>query len=245
MIDFDAMWSSDKLAMCEEPVRVEYAWLYGLADGHGCFEMNLRAISSKVSPNRAELTPDRLRYVFSELEKNGLLFCWFGPNGKRYAHWTGSDRPGRLPPASERGRYKKFAPPIPKDLLAAYEDKFKIPTASGVHPDDIPTPSRQGLGLGFGVGSGLDLDGIGVGEGEGGGAEGGTRGTPTADHSTSRHAPENQNLPSREKLKTTCPYCDEDFEDVASFANHKCTLHPKRTNTGVEACLIRARVGAR
>ncbi len=32
VIDFDAMWASDKLAACADWAQAEYAWLYGLAD---------------------------------------------------------------------------------------------------------------------------------------------------------------------------------------------------------------------
>ena len=35
VIDFDALWASDKLASCAEWAQSEYAWLYGLADASG------------------------------------------------------------------------------------------------------------------------------------------------------------------------------------------------------------------
>jgi hypothetical protein len=35
VIDFDAMWGSDKLAACAPWAQAEYAWLYGLADASG------------------------------------------------------------------------------------------------------------------------------------------------------------------------------------------------------------------
>src|ERR1700722_6811071 len=45
VIDFDAMWGSDKLAACAEWAQAEYAWFYGLADASGGFELtNLRGI---------------------------------------------------------------------------------------------------------------------------------------------------------------------------------------------------------
>ena len=44
--------------------------------------------------------------------------------GKRYAHRTGSDVPGRLPAPSWRARLERFAPPVPKEQLAQYMARF-------------------------------------------------------------------------------------------------------------------------
>jgi len=124
VIDFDAMWGSDKLAACAAWAQAEYAWLYGLADASGCFEVtNLRVIWGRVAAIRASLTIERLEQVFAEFQDKGLLFVW-EHEGKRYAHWTGSDVPGRLPPPSWRMRLEKFAPPVPKQRLAEYMAKF-------------------------------------------------------------------------------------------------------------------------
>ncbi len=124
VIDFDAMWGSDKLASCADWAQAEYAWLYGLADASGCFEMtNLRVIWGRVAAIRENFTIERLEQVFGEFQDKGLLFVWMH-EGKRYAHWTGSDVPGRLPPPSWRMRLEKFAPPVPKLLLAEYMARF-------------------------------------------------------------------------------------------------------------------------
>src|SRR5579864_932470 len=124
VIDFDAMWGSDKLAACAEWAQAEYAWLYGLADASGCFELtNLRVIWGRVAAIRGNFTIERLEQVFAEFQDKGLLFVW-EHEGKRYAHWTGSDVPGRLPPPSWRMRLEKFAPPVPKQRLAEYMGRF-------------------------------------------------------------------------------------------------------------------------
>lgn len=124
VIDFDAMWGSDKLASCAPWAQAEYAWLYGLADASGCFEItNLRVIWGRVAAIRANLTLDLLERIFVEFQDKGLLFVW-EHEGKRYAHWTGSDVPGRLPPPSWRMRLERFAPPVPKALLAQYMGRF-------------------------------------------------------------------------------------------------------------------------
>lgn len=124
VIDFDAMWGSDKLASCADWAQAEYAWLYGLADASGCFEMtNLRVIWGRVAAIRENFTIERLEQVFAEFQDKGLLFVWMH-EGKRYAHWTGSDVPGRLPPPSWRMRLEKFAPPVPKAPLSEYMARF-------------------------------------------------------------------------------------------------------------------------
>lgn len=124
VLDFDAMWGSDKLASCAAWAQAEYAWLYGLADASGCFELtNLRVIWGRVAAIRGNLTLERLEQVFAEFRDKGLLFVW-EHEGKRYGHWTGSDVPGRLPPPSWRMRLERLAPPVPKQQLAEYMARF-------------------------------------------------------------------------------------------------------------------------
>jgi hypothetical protein len=124
VIDFDAMWGSDKLASCAEWAQAEYAWLYGLADASGCFELtNLRVIWGRVAAIRHNLSLERLEQIFQEFQDKGLLFVW-EENGKSYGHWTGSDVPGRLPPPSWRMRLERLAPPLPKQQLAEFMSRF-------------------------------------------------------------------------------------------------------------------------
>jgi len=124
VIDFDAMWGSDKLASCAEWAQAEYAWFYGLADASGCFELtNLRVIWGRVAAIRRNLSPERLEQIFHEFHDKGLLFVW-EENGKRYGHWTGSDVPGRLPAPSWRVRLERLAPPVPKQQFAEFMSRF-------------------------------------------------------------------------------------------------------------------------
>jgi hypothetical protein len=124
VIDFDAMWGSDKLASCAEWAQAEYAWFYGLADASGCFELtNLRVIWGRVAAIRRNLSLERLEQIFHEFHDKGLLFVW-EENGKRYGHWTGSDVPGRLPAPSWRVRLERLAPPVPKQQLAEFMSRF-------------------------------------------------------------------------------------------------------------------------
>ena len=124
VLDFDALWASDKLAACAEWAQSEYAWLYGLADASGSFEItNMRVIWGRVAAIRKNLSLERLQEIFDEFIARGLLFTW-EENGKRYGHWTGSDVPGRLPRRSWRMRLEKLAPPVPFEALAAYSARF-------------------------------------------------------------------------------------------------------------------------
>jgi hypothetical protein len=124
VIDFDALWASDKIADCPAWAQSEYAWLYGLADASGSFELtNLRVIWGRVAAVRKDLTLERLEQIFQEFMARGLLFTWEA-GGKRYGHWTGSDVPGRLPPPSWRARLERLAPPLPRAELAAYMSRF-------------------------------------------------------------------------------------------------------------------------
>jgi hypothetical protein len=120
VLDFDAMWASDKIAACAEWAQVEYAWLYGLADCAGCFELsNMRVIWGRVAAIRHNFSIERLEQVFDEFQDKGLLFVWCD-SGKRYGYWTGSDVPGRLPPPSWRNRLERLAPEVPREELAKY-----------------------------------------------------------------------------------------------------------------------------
>jgi len=124
VIDFDALWASDKIAACPAWAQAEYAWLYGLADASGSFELtNLRVIWGRVAAVRKDLSIERLEEILQEFVARGLLFTWEA-SGKRYGHWTGSDVPGRLPPPSWRARLERLAPPLPREELAAYMSRF-------------------------------------------------------------------------------------------------------------------------
>lgn len=161
LIDFPALWSSDKLFACAADTRCEYVWLYGLADAHGSFELtNLRVIHGRVAPIREDLTLEKLAGCLKEFHEHGLLFIW-KQDGKRYGHWTNSE--GRLPSRGHRARYSRFAPPVPEAELQAYIQKFSasnseaVQTESGSPPDNVRTLSDTGLGLGYGLGLGKPL----------------------------------------------------------------------------------------
>jgi len=158
VIDFDAMWGSDKLAACAAWAQAEYAWLYGLADASGCFELtNLRVIWGRVAAIRKNLTIERLEQILDEFQDKGLLFVW-EHEGKRYGHWTGSDVPGRLPPPSWRIRFERFAPPVPKQQLAAYTSRFARGRATLMaavfHGEDHPECADRSQNFKFEIANG-------------------------------------------------------------------------------------------
>src|SRR5579862_7007014 len=124
VIDFDAVWASDKLSNCAPWARAEYTWIYGLADSNGSFELtNLRVIFGRAYAIRDDVTIQHLSRTVEEFQAKGLLFVW-EENGKKYGHWTGSDLPGRLPPPSWRARLERLAPPVPTAGLANYLSSF-------------------------------------------------------------------------------------------------------------------------
>jgi hypothetical protein len=142
LIDYDAIWASDKLASCPEWAIPEYTWLYGIADATGCFELsNLRVLWGKVSAIRPNLTLSHLKDCLDVFHEKGLLFIWEA-NGKTFGHWTGSTKGERLPPPSQRNRYKHIDSQVPQNELHQYEDGFTS------RHDLSEVQTRLALGLG-------------------------------------------------------------------------------------------------
>jgi hypothetical protein len=140
------MWASDKISACAEWAQAEYAWLYGLADCAGCFELtNLRVIWGRVSAIRRSLSLERLQQVFDEFEDKGLLFVW-EENGKRYGNWTGSDVPGRLPPPSWRNRLERLAPAVPREPFAKYVASHSAGIKNKLRCDLLPDGTSAACG---------------------------------------------------------------------------------------------------
>lgn len=178
ILDGEGMWASDKIASLPEDMKPEYAWFYPLADANGSFEMNIRAIWARVSIARPKLHLKRVSRILEAFINAGLLFVWTEA-GKMYAHWTGSNRPGRLPVPCHRERYEVTSPPVPKIKLREYEEKFSVNSALRKYPDSNPDyvpdqhPDNIHITSGLGVG-----EGVGVGKGVGGGRGAGERVAP-------------------------------------------------------------------
>jgi hypothetical protein len=58
IIDFDALWNSDKLRKLPVENRVDYLWIYGIADANGSFELNPHAIVANGSANASETSSE-------------------------------------------------------------------------------------------------------------------------------------------------------------------------------------------
>ncbi len=146
VIDFDAMWASDKIAACTEWAQAEYAWLYGMADCAGCFELtNLRVVWGRVAAIRKSFSMERLEQVLDEFQDKGLLFVW-NESGKRYGHWTGSGVPGRLPPASWRNRLERLAPAVPRELFAKYVAAHSLGVKNKLRCESLPDGTSAACG---------------------------------------------------------------------------------------------------
>lgn len=220
IIDGEAMWTSTKLEACPEWVRVEYAWLYPLADCNGSFEISsITAIWRLVYTIRPHFSCPRLREALAHLEANGLLFTWEA-NGKRYAHWTNSDRPGRLPRPADRYKYERLAPPVPADKLAEFLSKQQN-SISPQQRDNSAIKARMGFGVGVGVGLGV---GSGGGEGFGFGAPKGAA-QPTAATPAAASPPPSETI----KTKKTEPahVLDPDESLRAEAERQKAELQKK------------------
>jgi hypothetical protein len=146
VIDADAMWASSKLANCKQRSIPEYAWLYGLADANGIFELtNLRAVHGKAyAAIRPLISLDDLREFLEDFHRNGLLYRWT-ENGKLFGYWTGSEKPGRLPPASQRDHYptnKVQHYPTEQDVMEYWRSLEESAAAQGrlYEPDYQPPP---------------------------------------------------------------------------------------------------------
>jgi hypothetical protein len=146
VIDFDALWASDKISACAEWAQAEYAWLYGLADCAGCFELtNLRVIWGRVAAVRQNFSLERLEQVFAEFQDKGLLFVW-SESGKRYGHWTGSDVPGRLPPPSWRNRLERLAPAVPREQFSKYMSSHSVGMKNKSRCEALPDGTSAACG---------------------------------------------------------------------------------------------------
>jgi hypothetical protein len=238
VLDFEAIWTSDKIAACREDVRVEYVWFYGLADANGSFEINLRSIWSRLSAIRPKLTIRKIEQILNEFEARGLLFTWIDPLGKKFGHWVGSERRGRLPKPSERHKFKIFTPDVPIEGLAAFEARFASrptsrstsrPTSRSTSRPTSRSTSHTGLGLGLGGGSGAGLgardgEGVGRGVGEPGGEEAETQGVSETQRPKTL-------LEGNQNHKPLCDHCGLHFSTLPDLINHDC---PAKTTAGWE-----------
>jgi hypothetical protein len=217
LIDFDALWSSRRLSQCTPSSRVEYLWIYGLADASGSFEMtNLRAIWGRVAAIRPDLTIRKLKACLEQFEKHGLLFVWT-EKGKKFGHWVGSRKEGRLPPPSTKSRYYLVCPLPPVELLENYDSRYKFD-----YSHDLPQDT--GLGLGLGLESDVDGDGKRIGFGapsaQSTAAKTAAASSPFPSKSEIQRPIQNQELQPRQVWCSKCSHHMSEIEYVSP--NHRC-----------------------
>jgi len=129
--------------------------MYGLADAGGSFELtNIRAIWLKVSAIRPNLTLRKVKSALEDFEKHGLLFTW-NEKGKKFGHWVGSRKPGRLPKPSTINRYYLVCPQPPTESMAKYDSRFMGDSGHVSDHDKVLVLEVEGNrnGIGFGIGA--------------------------------------------------------------------------------------------
>jgi hypothetical protein len=85
--------------------------------------------------------------VLADFHRNGLLYAWI-EGFKKFGHWIGSEKPGRLPIPSHKDRYstcgtKRTYGSLRREI-EEYENSIRI--ESGWDPEKL----QVGLGLGLG-----------------------------------------------------------------------------------------------
>lgn len=165
ILDGDAIWTSKKIAALEPAwVRPEYTWVHSLAGPNGVFEFDLRAIWARCYAFlRPEIGLPEVEIIFAAFQKTKLVFLW-EQDGKQWAYWTNSDKPGRLPRKSWQKRYAEkgtLGPYPPEDALKKFmQEAAARPSRASNTPEPCKphASSVQGIGSGTRIGSGLGKD---------------------------------------------------------------------------------------
>ncbi|HUE50822.1 MAG TPA: hypothetical protein VMO80_00660 [Terriglobales bacterium] len=157
LIGDNGIWTSRKLANLQpEWARPEYAWLYPIAGPNSVFECDPRAIWARAYAfARPDKSIEDVEGILAAFVEAKLLFTW-EQDGKKWAYWTGSEKPGRRPRASWMKRYAERGlldpdPPAEelKRFLARGECAQSTPEACHQHAADV---------IGTGIGSRLELE---------------------------------------------------------------------------------------
>jgi hypothetical protein len=177
IIDGERTWRSKKLRQVQ-PVkyRPEYTWVFPIANDVATFECDHEAIWGRCyATNRPDVTLEDVEEILDEFERVKLLFRW-KIGDQTWGYWTGTDKPGLLPPPSKQ--YSEDPAP-PADKLKEFMG-LTLPYRVG-------TATVTDGGPGIGTSSGL-----GIGSCNGTGGDGSVAGGSSIHNSNSREKPQNQ-----------------------------------------------------
>lgn len=124
IIDGERTWNSKKLRQVQpESYRMEYPWLFALANDVATFECDSKVIWSRCyAAVRPSITEEDVAKILDEFERVKLLFRW-NVGDQTWGYWTGTDKAGLLP--SPTRRHNIGPEPDPK-ALAEFLDKDAI-----------------------------------------------------------------------------------------------------------------------
>src|SRR5688572_13995127 len=98
---YDTLWASKRLRRCSRDAAMAYPWIFLVADDHGRFEYDPRAIWSKCFASREDVTVNDVALWLSEYEREELLFR-YGAD-EQFAYWYNFK--GRKPSERRKSNY--------------------------------------------------------------------------------------------------------------------------------------------
>jgi hypothetical protein len=147
IMDGDRTWRSSKLRQVQ-PVsyRAEYTWMFPIRNDYGSFEYDPTTIWAVCyAAARPDITQEDVRKILAEFERVKLLFRFkFG--NQWWGYWTGVEKPGLLPPPSQR--YRKGPSPDPEELRKFLGEAYPETREGQGEP-------LSGFGFVSGLGSGI------------------------------------------------------------------------------------------
>lgn len=153
IIDGERTWRSQKLRKVQpESFRAEYTWMFAIANDVASFECDPEVIHATCyAAVRPSVTVEDVKKFLAEFERVRLLYRW-NVGDQVWGYWTGTDKPGLLPPPSQR--YNKGPVPDEAALRAFLGEAYREASAGVGTPYGGNTEPLSGFGFGFGSGSG-------------------------------------------------------------------------------------------
>lgn len=164
IIDGERTWRSQKLRRVQpESYRAEYLWLFALANDVASFECDPEIIHAMCyAAVRPSVMVEDVKLILAEFERVKLLYRW-KIGDQIWGYWTGTEKPGLLPPPSQR--YNKGPVPESKDLEVFLGGAYPKASETLEAPYSLVKKPLTGFGFGSG-GRSMDLSISGEGSGE-------------------------------------------------------------------------------